>query len=103
MTAQLRHTLLLLQIFFLFMNVSLEYFLKLKKNQKTDMYLFHVNSFDTQFYDYSNTFSGPGSGTKKASSPKPPSGGGAFKKINDEDEAKYGFQINAAAGWNLKF
>merc|ERR1712223_1465024 len=46
---------------------------------------------------------GPGSGTKKASSPKPPSGGGAFKKINDEDEAKYGFQINAAAGWNLKF
>ena len=22
---------------------------------------------------------------------------------DDEDEAKYGFQINAAAGWNLKF
>lgn len=53
---------------------------------------------------------GPGAG-KKASSPKPPSGGGAFKKINADDvEARLGFQINAAtanqqasAGWNLRF
>lgn len=53
---------------------------------------------------------GPHSG-KKASSPKPPSGGGAFKKINADDvEARLGFQINAAianqqpaAGWNLRF
>lgn len=48
---------------------------------------------------------------KKGASPKPPSGGGAFKKINeDEDEyAKYtGFVLNpgksaAPAPWNLKF
>ncbi len=49
--------------------------------------------------------------TKKAASPKPPSGGGAFKKINDDDvEARLntGFSLNAnappvAAGWNLRF
>jgi cell division cycle 2-like protein len=47
---------------------------------------------------------------KKASSPKPPSGGGAFKKINDDDiEARLGFSFNTrhnpppAAGWNLRF
>ena len=47
---------------------------------------------------------------KKASSPKPPSGGGAFKHINDDDdEARLGFSLKAganlppAAGWNLRF
>uniref|UniRef100_A0A0K2V458 cyclin-dependent kinase n=1 Tax=Lepeophtheirus salmonis TaxID=72036 RepID=A0A0K2V458_LEPSM len=45
---------------------------------------------------------------KKAASPKPPSGGGAFKKMN-EDEEKLGFNFisrnstTAAPGWNLKF
>ena len=46
----------------------------------------------------------PGSTGRKAASPKPPSGGGAFKKMkDDDDEAKLGFQINPAAGWNLRF
>ena len=51
-----------------------------------------------------------GSAVKKAASPKPPSGGGAFKNINDDDvEARLGFSLNAnsnippAAGWNLRF
>ena len=48
-----------------------------------------------------------GQGPKKAASPKPPSGGGAFKKINeDEVEARLGFTLNtnaAPAGFTLRF
>ena len=47
---------------------------------------------------------------KKASSPKPPSGGGAFKKLNDDEEnMRSGFSLKGvgapapAAGWNLRF
>jgi len=56
---------------------------------------------------------GANGAAKKASSPKPPSGGGAFKKINDEDEMDSkvaGFALRgiglpqpANASWNLKF
>jgi len=58
---------------------------------------------------------GANGGAKKAASPKPPSGGGAFKKINDEDEmdskvAGFALRGNALglpqpanASWNLKF
>merc|ERR1712025_970580 len=58
---------------------------------------------------------GANGAAKKASSPKPPSGGGAFKKINDEDEmdskvAGFALRGNALglpqpanASWNLKF
>ena len=45
------------------------------------------SSFVFEFYLYKNfSFSGGAvSSIKKAASPKPPSGGGAFKKINDDD------------------
>ena len=48
---------------------------------------------------------------KKAASPKPPSGGMAFKNMQDDDEDRArGFSLldavknkPPAAGWNLKF
>jgi len=51
----------------------------------------------------------PGDKVKKVSSPKPPSGGHAFKKnLDDDDEARAkGFNLKGGAapatGWNLKF
>ena len=45
------------------------------------------------------------SAVKKAASPKPPSGGGAFKKLGD-DEDERGFTLKAGqppAAWSLKF
>jgi len=53
-------------------------------------------------------------GAKTISSPKPPSGGGAFKNYKDDDEARVkrsiGFDLVQSvknnpptAGWNLKF
>jgi cell division cycle 2-like protein len=49
----------------------------------------------------------PGDKVKKIASPKPPSGGHAFKKnMDDDDEAGSSFQVKGTvptAGWNLKF